>query len=225
MFAISIRKDIDKKTYAFPKPFDNGIRLNDVLQNEIEIEDKYYLSDYIQKQFHFTDDTLSKNIVGKTDSGGQKSWVYQQNCIVGALTATDYKQPKQILTIDDNELHQIGELDIKGFDQLKRVYSPDGIAPTLPTMQGGSQHPKIYSQKKLVRKLTPTECFRLMGFDDRDILHCYDMGISDSSLYKHAGNSIITNCIELLFEHLYKAQYDNTYECVDEIFLKENNED
>ena len=217
VFAISIRKDIDKGTYSFPKPFNNGLRLDDILQNEDEVEEKYYLSDYIQKQFHFTDDTLSKNIVGKTDSGGQKSWVYQQNSIMGALTATDYKQPKQILTIDDNELHQIGELDIKGFDQLKRVYGPDGIAPTLPTCQGGSQHPKIYSKKKLVRKLTPTECFRLMGFDDTDITNCYQMGVADSSLYKQAGNSIITNCIELLFEHLYKTQYDEDYVCIDEI--------
>ena len=137
---------------------------------------------------------------------------------MGALTATDYKQPKQILTIDDNELHQVGELDIKGFDQLKRVYGSDGIAPTLPTCQGGSQHPKIYSEKKLVRKITPTECFRLMGFNDVDISNCYQMGVADSSLYKQAGNSIVTNCIELLFEHLYKAQYDDSYECTDEIF-------
>ena len=216
VFAISIRKDIDKCTYTFPKPFDYNLRLTDVLQSENEIDEKYYLSDYIQKQFHFTDETLSKNIIGKTDSGGQKSWVYQQNCIMGALTATDYKQPKQILTITDNELHQIGELDIKGFDQLKRVYGSDGIAPTLPTMQGGSQHPKIYSEKKMVRKLTPTECFRLMGFDDTDVSNCYNIGVADSSLYKQAGNSIITNCIELLFEHLYKAQYNEDYVCLDE---------
>ena len=49
VFVISIRKDIDNGTFAFPKPFDNGLRLDDVLQNEDEIEDKYYLSDYIQK--------------------------------------------------------------------------------------------------------------------------------------------------------------------------------
>ena len=42
------------------------------------------------------------------------------------------------------------------------------------------------------------------------------MGMSNSSLYKQAGNSIITDCVELLAEHLYKAQYDDAYICRDE---------
>ena len=36
-----------------------------------------------------------------------------------------------------------GCLDIKGKDQIKRVYDSNGIAPTLSTMQGGSQEPKV----------------------------------------------------------------------------------
>ena len=37
-------------------------------------------------------------------------------------------------------------------------------------------------------------------------------------MYKQAGNGIVTNCVELLFEHLYKAQVDDTYICTDENF-------
>ena len=54
-----------------------------------------------------------------------------------------------------------------------------------------------------------------MGFDDS----AYEMAskvVSESQLYKQLGNGIITNCCELLAEHLYKAQYDNTYICTDE---------
>lgn len=69
-----------------------------------------------------------------------------------------------------------------------------------------------------IRKLTPTESFRLMGFTDEDIAKCRAVGMSDTQLYKQAGNSIVTNCIELLAEHLYKAQCDNEYECYDENF-------
>ena len=37
----------------------------------------------------------------------------------------------------------VGRLDIKGKDQIRRVYDPDGLAPTLSTMQGGQQQPKV----------------------------------------------------------------------------------
>lgn len=41
-------------------------------------------------------------------------------------------------------LIQVGELDIKGYlDCIKRVYHPNGIAPSLTTMQGGNRQPKI----------------------------------------------------------------------------------
>ena len=71
-----------------------------------------------------------------------------------------------------------------------------------------------------IRKLTPTECWRLMGFEDNDVNRAKSIGMSDSALYKQAGNSIITNCISLIMEHLYKAQVDNTYICTDENFTQ-----
>ena len=77
--------------------------------------------------------------------------------------------------------------------------------------------------KYRIRKLTPRECWKLMGltFDDCD--KAYELGVSNSQLYKQAGNGIITNCVELLFEHLYKAQYDPAFETYDENFLKASN--
>ena len=57
-----------------------------------------------------------------------------------------------------------------------------------------------------------------MGFTDGDYEKSVSVGLSDSAGYKQAGNSIVTNCIELIMEHLYKAQYDNTYRCFDENF-------
>ena len=44
--------------------------------------------------------------------------------------------------------------------------------------------------------------------------------MSDTQGYKQSGNSIVTTAIALLIEHLYKAQYDNTYICTDENFQK-----
>lgn len=55
-----------------------------------------------------------------------------------------------------------------------------------------------------IRKLTPLECWRLMGFDDRDFYKAKDVGISDTQLYRQAGNSIVVNVLERIFENLLK---------------------
>lgn len=71
-----------------------------------------------------------------------------------------------------------------------------------------------------IRKLTPRECFRLQGLTFEDCDKAKEIGVADTHLYKQAGNGIITNCCGLLAEHLYKAQYDNTYICTDEVFAE-----
>lgn len=72
------------------------------------------------------------------------------------------------------------------------------------------------SQLIRIRKLTPRECYKLMGLEFEDCDKAAELGVANTHLYKQAGNGIITNCCELLAEHLYKAQYDNTYVCIDE---------
>ena len=246
VFAISIRKNIDTCSFEFNKPFDNGIRLKDIL--EYEVDEKYYISD--DKLDRFITEFNSKNTlmydsyqikrVGRINSS-QDGLVINPSGIAPTHTAGHGNCPKII---------QVGNYKepSDGFDnpQTGRVYSPNGISPTLNTMQGGDRQPKIledfYSNRDIrqyedysptlrsernglkvanirIRKLTPTECFRLMGFKDEDIKRCINMDISDTQLYKQAGNSIITYCIMLLMEHLYKAQYNNAYVCTDEKIL------
>ena len=94
-----------------------------------------------------------------------------------------------------------------------RVQDGGQTCPTLTAAEGGIRYiESIYR----IRKLTVRECFALMGFKFLDWDKCQAIGISNSAGYKAAGNSIVTNCISLLFEHLYKAQYDSTYICTDE---------
>lgn len=73
-------------------------------------------------------------------------------------------------------------------DQNSRVYNPSGLAPTLSTMQGGGQEPKILIDYQ-IRKLTPRECWRLQGFPDWSFDRAKEVN-SDSQLYKQAGNSV-----------------------------------
>lgn len=52
-----------------------------------------------------------------------------------------------------------------------------------------------------IRKLTPKECWRLMGFTDEDFEKAEKV-VSDTQLYKQAGNSIVTNCLYHIFKEM-----------------------
>lgn len=61
------------------------------------------------------------------------------------------------------------------------------------------QKDALVSDGSDVRRLTPKEYFRLMGFDDADVDLLVENGISKTQLYKMAGNSIVVNVLEFLF--------------------------
>jgi len=58
-----------------------------------------------------------------------------------------------------------------------------------------------------VRRLTPKECYRLMGFSDEDFEKARKV-VSEGQLYKQAGNSIVVNVLMAIFENMrpYFAQ-------------------
>lgn len=59
-----------------------------------------------------------------------------------------------------------------------------------------------------IRKLTPRECFRLMGVSDADIDKIQAAGISKSQQYKMAGNSIVVNCLAAIFRQLFIGNFN-----------------
>lgn len=75
----------------------------------------------------------TKNSIAKGTNS--RSWVHNIEGISSCLTSTDYKQAKQIMIK--------GDLDIKGNDNLRRIYLDEGISPSLTGMSGGGTHPKI----------------------------------------------------------------------------------
>ena len=191
VFVVSILGE--HEPFEFPKPIPLDKCIADILEEQVD--DKYYLSEEIQKRFKITNQ--NKNIIGTTKPDfrtiGQRDLVYNKEGIMGALVATDYKQPKQIAekpvliggigeknfgkqyrqgnrVYDSNgiamcltsqpvgnaggnsylykvdEINQVGMLDIKGNEQIRRVYGDNGISPTLNTMQGGNRQPKIITE-------------------------------------------------------------------------------
>lgn len=75
------------------------------------------------------------------------------------------------------------------------------VSPTITTQTGVC---KIESSIR-VRKLTPRETFRLMGFSDNDFDAAQNAGISNSQLYKQAGNSIVVDVLYYIYRELYIA--------------------
>ena len=99
------------------------------------------------------------------------------------ICARDYKEPKCV---------QISNIvEEKNFKNQQRC---------------GGLEPKILSDNLKIRKLTPLEYWRLMGFTDEDFLKCSKAGISNSQLYKQAGNSIVVNVLQAIFKELIKNE-------------------
>ena len=159
VFAVSILRDHKPYEFADKIPLDKCIK--DILEDEVD--EKYYLSEEIQKRFKLTNQ--NKNIIGTTKPDfrtiGQRDLVYNKEGVMGALVATDYKQPKQIA-------------------EVETTYR--------------------------IRKLTPRECFRLMGMRDDDIDKIQAAGISNTQQYKMAGNSICIPVLEAIFKNLFKGE-------------------
>lgn len=96
----------------------------------------------------------------------------------------------------------VGLLDIKGQDQCRRVYSVDGIAPTLTTSGGGQRQVKIFDTSRLrVRKLTPKEYGILQAFP----MEKWKQVVSDSQAYKQFGNAVTTTVFTGVAEEIKKA--------------------
>lgn len=94
------------------------------------------------------------------------------------------------------EFRTIGQRDI--------VYGINGVMGTLVATDYKQPKQIIDVSNNKVRKLTPKECWRLMGFRDEFIDKCIDYGISNSSLYKQAGNSIVVTVLYFIFRELFK---------------------
>ena len=89
-----------------------------------------------------------------------------------------------------------------------RVIGGGNISPTITTQDnaGGLMQVSVDSNKKYrIRRLTPRECWRLMNFTDEQFDKAKSAGLSDTQLYKQAGNSIVVGVLEQIMGNLYDA--------------------
>ena len=111
--------------------------------------------------------------------------------------------------MDDNLIIEVACLNHYGYRQVDQVISVKGISPSLKTVSGGGGEVKILvnenTKQSDVRRLTPKEYFRLMGFSDADVDLLTANGISKTQLYKMAGNSIAVTKLEYLFCQIFDS--------------------
>ncbi|MGL5049633.1 MAG: DNA cytosine methyltransferase [Fusobacteriaceae bacterium] len=142
--------------YEFPQKEQLLLKLKDILEEQPE--EKHYLSSIYLERFLNSEPISSTDIkiLGTTVGAGKgtnsRGWVHSVDGIVGTLSATDYKQPKQILS------------------------------------------------GKRIRRLTPKEYWRLMGWKSSEFNKIKN--VSNTQLYKQAGNGIVVTVLEEIFRNL-----------------------
>ena len=171
IYTISIKKDIDKRIYNFPKKENLQLKLKDILEDKVN--EKYYISQIENGKIILTSkckrlETLIKNI-------------------------------------------KLKENEILNLDLYNQKTNPN-ISQCLTEPHHNSQ--RLFDGYR-IRKLTPKECWRLMGFSDKDFEKAKNAQISDTQLYKQAGNSIVVKVLEKIFIELLnnrdKKNINNCY--------------
>ena len=146
-------------------------------------------------------DVRVKDILEKNT---EKTFLIDINKLINPITIEEYKNKNKQL--ECNKLFQIGTINIKGIDMTKRIYSDYGLCPTLNSMTGGNLQPKfitIENDELIIKKLSPLECWRVMGYSDEDFYKAKNIGnLSNSKLYERAGRGIVVPMLEKVFEEL-----------------------
>lgn len=138
---------------------------------------------------------------------------YRQPCIeIKEKTKRGYKEAYEGDGVYLNRPHQKRGVVQHGMIQTLKTSGNDvGVVVKEPSIMFDLDNRMIGNLPNhlRIRKLTPLECFRLMGFDDEDFNKI--TGISNTQLYKQAGNSIVVDVLVHLFESLFKALESNEY--------------
>jgi len=202
--------------YVFPDRLRLKKRLRDVLEQTVD--DKYYLSDNVIKYYRNrrekynggfafkpkTEDDIAFTITTKAGSRPIDNYIIQ----AGSLNRSDYRQSNVVISPQGictalTAAHPPNIVDPNTAYGYYTGASDNYVLPPLKdlarTLKATMHDSGIVFQNR-IRKLTPLECFRLMGFTDEDFLKCRTAGISDAQLFKQAGNSIVVNVLEEIFK-------------------------
>lgn len=147
VYLIFIRKDLDNGKFKFPEPFDNGLRLKDMLEDEVD--EKFYISDDKVKRL-VTNLNDSNSLLYDPSQVKREGKSREYTEYAPTLTSRDYKDPR---LVNENAVKQVGNISAStgawNNPQVGRVYDPNGCSPTLNTCSGGGHEPKVLQVGKI----------------------------------------------------------------------------
>lgn len=179
VFVVSILNDT--QGYEFPEPFKLDKCIKDILEDEVD--EKYY----INKPFKL----VNKGHQAELDIKGH-------DCIKRAYSID--KIAPTLTTMQGGNTHPKIICEQRSDEGLR--FFKDNICGTIRTSNSGGDK-RVIEEGFRIRKLTPRECFRLMGMSKYDIDKIQQAGISNAQQYKMAGNSIVINVLEAIFKNLF----------------------
>lgn len=135
---------------------------------------------------------LSRTLKGEAGGLGAKTGLYAEPTIM-VSKRTEYGKAVR-------KQYESGELQESRHNMTNLEPKEEAISNTLTGVQKDNL---LWEPDYRIRRLTPLECFRLMGFSDSDYQKCVDVGISNCQLYKQAGNSIIVQVLMAIFGEYY----------------------
>ncbi len=193
VFTISIRNDIDKD-FVFPQKQELKLKLKDMLEDEVD--EKYYLSNKMINYISSTGTANFNNHDSKINLDIARPITTIPNKRAGTTNYISEELP------NNYDLQVIRDGGLYGNKQAGSVYNKNGLCPTITTEASQNWNILLNDYPK-IRKLTPKECWRIMGFDDEDFDKASKVN-SNTQLYKQAGNSIVVNILENILNNLLK---------------------
>lgn len=244
---ISALEGVKTFNFDWPEQTEVTTRLRDILESDVD--ERYYLSEdktaKLVAQLNEGAGLGKDGALGTVVDGGNISPCIDASYAKGIGPSDVAKNRNRRPHMLEIEPQMLGHVDLKGHDAIKRVYSAEGVSPTLTTMGGGHREPKIAEEVRpvltpdriekrqngrrfkedgeesftltaqdrhgvavgklpryRVRKLTPLECFRLQAFPDEAYYKLVEGGISNSQLYRQAGNAVTTTVISAIGKRL-----------------------
>ena len=201
VFVVSILGE--HKPYKFPRPIPLDKCIADILEDEVE--EKYY----INKPSNLAKEGCQRLLIPQATKKGYIEMDLPGVCDLSYPNSKTRRGRVQengkvspTLTASSQDICYIERTPLKFLNRNGKKTDGQYTFCVDTCHTGGIK--EYYSDNSFrIRKLTPRECFRLMGMREDDIDKIQQAGISNTQQYKMAGNSIVVNVLEAIFKNLF----------------------
>ena len=196
-FMVSI---LGEYNYTMPKPIKLRHCLGDFLEDDSKVDKKYYLSEKMLNGMKHT----------KFNSYKLENRLQEREREIDTLTTATGNRCPHLLKVESDRGGYVGVFDLKESDTFRptaktRIHKDMPTSKTLTCREDSCcviEAEREREKRIRIRKLTPLECLKLMGFTETDYLALRKIGMSDAAIYHMSGDSIVSTVLVSLFSNL-----------------------